>query len=213
MADDNEIIGERALTGDLVNSLAPAAITISASSDIITAITTNTAPENQFAASQALAAAWTELAPLARLVDAPVPVYGARDPNQYDGLPVVINELVSRSLRMFAADTLHMDCELRLATAVQARDALHHELASAREERAALVREHEREVEELRQHCATAQSTLDSLRARMLVDAQDLATVEEQLQAAVAREAAQQHLIQQLRGQLSVKLFRNRLQG
>ena len=190
-------------------------------------------PENALEHSELLTRIASTLAPLQSLVPASPAAPAASDPSAkldingpahlveghtasppcpstlaatWPGLLTDTQMLVAKLMHAFSSDMLHMDCELRLATTAQARESAAAALASLQAEQSAAARAQQQEREALQHELDRRQRALDALRARMLVDAQDTAAVEEQLQAAQAREAASQAAMMQLRGELTVGL-------
>ncbi len=98
-----------------------------------------------------------------------------------------------------------MACDLKVASAEQARDSVQSAMATVREEMDKNAREHTKELEELQRQLSASQEGLQTLRARMLVDLQDHAAVESELELARTREASQQSIINMLQGRLSVQ--------
>ncbi len=82
---------------------------------------------------------------------------------------------VSKACLSFREETVHADCCIKIASAEKARDA-------ALERIVLLERNHADALARVVAEATSLRSTLETLRARMVVDAQDHASVEAQLE-------------------------------
>eukprot|EP00047_Mylnosiga_fluctuans_P017426 m.61393 g.61393 ORF g.61393 m.61393 type:complete len:772 (+) comp7074_c0_seq1:53-2368(+) len=138
------------------------------------------------------------LQPIGALVDVSVPET-AKDGDVLR----TVHDLSARLAARLSAETLHMECDLKMAAAQQTIGELQAAMAATRADSDARVKAEAAAKEELQRQVDGAQAALQTLRARMMVDAQDHAVIEGELELTRAREATLRSTIAAMEGKLS----------